>query len=303
MKNIVFMGTPEYATDILSEILEAGFNVTGVFTQPDKPVGRKQILTPPHVKAFLQEKYPDIKIFQPENLKSEATHKQIQALKPEFIVVAAYGQILPKEVLGIATCINLHASILPKYRGASPIQSALLNDEKQTGVTAMLMDEGLDTGAMLDFAYTNCEHKTAGELFSELGKMAGTLIVSVLKNFTSLKPIAQNDNEASICKKIKKQSGLFSFDENANEIYNKFRAYTPWPGLFLESGLKILSLKISENFSGDAGKILKIEKDGFIVSCGTKAVKILSIQEPSKKAVSASAYINGKRLSVGDRIS
>lgn len=298
---ILFMGTPEYATDILSAILSDNFDVVGVFTQPDKPVGRKQVLTPPHVKAFLYENFPNIKIFQPENLKNETTHKQIRALKPDFIVVAAYGQILPKAVLDIAPCINLHASILPKYRGASPIQSALLNDEKQTGVTAMMMEEGLDTGAMIDFAYTNCEEKTAGELFSELGKMGGKLIVSVLKNFNSLTPTPQDDAQATICKKIKKQSGLFSFDESASEIYNKFRAYTPWPGLFLESGLKILSLKKSV-INGNAGEILAINKDSVIVGTKDGSVEILTICEPSKKAVSAPAFINGKRLGIGDKI-
>ncbi|WP_170000387.1 methionyl-tRNA formyltransferase [Campylobacter sp. RM9328] len=300
--NIIFMGTPEYATDILSEILKAGINVVGVFTQPDKPVGRKQVLTPPHIKTFLNENYKDIPVFQPINLKEQETHEQIRSLKPDFIVVAAYGQILPKAILDIAPCINLHASILPKYRGASPIQSALLAGETTTGITAMLMDEGLDTGAMLAFAYTNCEDKTSGELFDELGKIAGELIVDVLQNFPTITPQPQDDTQATICKKIKKQSGLFSFDEDASQIYNKFRAYTPWPGIFLESGLKILSLKPLQ-MSGKSGEILEISKDGFVVACKSGALQILSLQEPSKKAVNATAYLNGKRLGIGDRIS
>lgn len=299
--NIVFMGTPEYAAKILRSIAEAKFNVVGVFTQPDKPVGRKQILTPSEVKIYTQTHLPNVPIFQPNTLRSEAVVSEISALKPDFIVVAAYGKILPKSILDIAPCINLHASILPKFRGASPIQSAVLAGEKKTGVTAMLMDEGLDTGDMLDFAYTGCEDKTAQELFGELGDMAGELIVKTLLNFTNLKPIKQNDAEASICKKIQKTDGIFSFEESAGQIYNKFRALTPWPGLNLASGLKILSLELS-NLSGEIGKILKIEKDGFIVGCKDAGVKICMLQEPSKKPVDAVAYINGKRLGVGDKI-
>ena len=184
--NIVFMGTPKYAAKILRALAEAKFKIAAVFTQPDKPVGRKQILTPSEVKIYAQQHLLAVPIFQPASLKDEAVAAQIKELKPDFIVVAAYGKILPQAVLDIALCINLHASILPKYRGASPIQSALLAGEKQTGVTAMLMDAGLDTGDMLDFAYTPCEDKTAAQLFDELGDLAGDLIVRTLLNFTNL---------------------------------------------------------------------------------------------------------------------
>lgn len=181
--NIVFMGTPEYAARILRALAEAKFEIAAVFTQPDKPVGRKQILTPSEVKTYAQQHLPAVPIFQPTSLKDEAVAAQIKELKPDFIVVAAYGKILPQAILELAPCINLHASILPKYRGASPIQSALLAGEKQTGVTAMLMDAGLDTGDMLDFVYTPCEDKTAAQLFDELGDLAGELIVRTLLNF------------------------------------------------------------------------------------------------------------------------
>ena len=301
MKNIVFMGTPEYAAKILRALAEAKFEIAAVFTQPDKPVGRKQILTPSEVKVYAQQHLPTVPIFQPASLKDDAVAVQIKDLKPDFIVVAAYGKILPQSVLDVATCINLHASILPKYRGASPIQSAILAGEKQTGVTAMLMDAGLDTGDMLDFIYTPCENKMSSELFSELGELGGELIVKVLKNFENLKPQKQDDAQASHCKKISKSDGLFSFDEEAGQIYNKFRALTPWPGLYLASGLKILSLELSEK-SGKNGEILSIEKDHVVVACKGGAVKIYEFQEPSKKPTNAKAYINGKRLSVGDKI-
>ena len=181
--NVVFMGTPDYAVRILRHLKEAGFNIKAVFTQPDKPVGRKQILTPSEVKIYAQNELAGVPVLTPNTLKDEAVVAELKAFEPKFIVVAAYGKILPQSVLDIAPCINLHASILPKYRGASPIQSAILAGEKQTGVTAMLMDAGLDTGDMLDFIYTPCENKMSSELFSELGELGGELIVKVLKNF------------------------------------------------------------------------------------------------------------------------
>ena len=301
MKNIVFMGTPEYAAKILRALAEAKFEIAAVFTQPDKPVGRKQILTPSEVKVYAQQHLPTVPIFQPASLKDDAVAVQIKDLKPDFIVVAAYGKILPQSVLDVATCINLHASILPKYRGASPIQSAILAGEKQTGVTAMLMDAGLDTGDMLDFIYTPCDSKMSSELFCELGELGGELIVKVLKNFENLKPQKQDESKATHCKKISKSDGLFSFDEEAGQIYNKFRALTPWPGIYLASGLKILSLELSDK-SGKSGEILSVEEAHVVVACKGGAVKIYELQEPSKKPTNAKAYINGKRLSIGDKI-
>ena len=302
--NIVFMGTPEYAAKILRALAEAKFEIAAVFTQPDNPVGRKQILTPSEVKVYVQQHLPAVPIFQPATLKDEAARAQIKELRPDFIVVAAYGKILPQAVLDIAPCINLHASILPKYRGASPIQSAILAGEKQTGVTAMLMDAGLDTGDMLDFAYTPCEDKTAAQLFDELGDLAGELIVRVLRNFTNLTPLKQEGAQATHCKKISKSDGLFSFEQSAEQIYNKFRALMPWPGIYLAGGLKILDLEIlresRERKFERSGEILHIDKPSFCVACGEGAVKILKVQEPGKKPVDASAYLNGKRLKIGD---
>ncbi len=301
--NIVFMGTPEYAAKILRALAEAKFELAAVFTQPDKPVGRKQILTPSEVKVYAQQHLSAVPIFQPASLKDEAVAAQIKELKPDFIVVAAYGKILPQAVLDIAPCINLHASILPKYRGASPIQSAILADEKQTGVTAMLMDAGLDTGDMLDFAYTPCEDKTAAQLFDELGDLAGELIVRVLRNFVNLTPIKQEGAQATHCKKISKSDGLFSFEESARQIYNKFRALTPWPGVYLASGLKILDLKYlsgREDERRRPGEIIFDGKHYIYVACGEGALCIETVQEPGKKPVDASAYLNGKRLGIGD---
>ena len=183
-KKIVFMGTPVFASYILEELINHGFNVVGVITQPDKPVGRKQILTPPDTKKYLLEKELDIEVYQPQNLKNEEAVSKIESFKADFIVVAAFGQILPKAVLDLAPCINLHASILPAYRGASPIQDALLSQEKFSGVTAMKMDVGLDTGDMLAFTYLDIERLNAIELFSSLASLAATLTIKTLKKRT-----------------------------------------------------------------------------------------------------------------------
>ncbi len=305
--NVVFMGTPDYAVRILRHLKEADFNIKAVFTQPDKPVGRKQILTPSEVKIYAQNELVDVPVLTPNTLKDEAVVAKLKAFEPKFIVVAAYGKILPKAVLDIAPCINLHASILPKYRGASPIQSAILADEKQTGVTAMLMDAGLDTGDMLDFAYTPCEDKTAAQLFDELGDLAGELIVRVLLNFANLTPLKQDDAQATHCKKITKSDGLFSFKESARQIYNKFRALTPWPGIYLASGLKILDLKYlcgREDERRKPGEIIFDGKYYIYVACGGGGALCLeTVQEPGKKPVDASAYLNGKRLGIGDIVS
>ena len=300
--NVVFMGTPDYAVRILRHLKEAGFNIKAVFTQPDKPVGRKQILTPSEVKIYAQNELAGVPVLTPKTLKDEVVVSELKAFEPKFIVVAAYGKILPQSVLDIVPCINLHASILPKYRGASPIQSAILAGEKQTGVTAMLMDAGLDTGDMLDFAYTPCEDKTAAQLFDELGDLAGELIAKTLRNFANLMPLKQDDAQATHCKKIAKSDGLFTFDEKAEQIYNKFRALTPWPGIYLASGLKILDLKYlsgREDERRKPGEIIFDGKHYIYVACGEGALCIETVQEPGKKPVDASSYLNGKRLGVG----
>jgi len=261
MKKVVFMGTPDYAGVILQALLEEKeIEVVGVFTQPDKPVGRKQVLTPPFVKKFLVDNGYDIKVYQPKTLKDEVVAKDILSLAPDFIVVAAYGQILPKEILDIAPCINLHASLLPKYRGASPIQEVLLNDEKYTGVTAMLMDEGLDTGDMLGFLVVEVSKgMIVGKLFDKLSVSAAKLCITVLKEFDKIKPIGQFGALKSYSKKIKRGDGLISFDD-AKEIFLKYKAYTPWPGIYLENGLKIKKISLEdENKAFNEGKTILCE--------------------------------------------
>ncbi len=301
---IVFMGTPDYATTILEEILNSDIEVSLLVTQPDKPVGRKQTLTPPHIKQWLKESRKNIEVYQPSTLKSHDVTAKISSYRPDYIVVAAYGKILPKEILDIAPCINLHASLLPKYRGASPIQTAILNDENFTGVTAMLMEEGLDSGDILAFRYIKIEQKRVDELFDELSKAAANITLHVLKNFNQIKPIKQVDADATHCIKIKKDNGLITFEENASDIYKKYRAYTPWPGIFLKNGLKLKELKLlNDSIENDKiGIISKINKNSITLTCLKGSLEIKKVQAPSKKEISILDYIRGKRLEIGNTL-
>lgn len=304
MMKIVFMGTPDYATEILKELFTCkDIEVPLLVTQPDKPVGRKQILTPPHIKAYALEKSLHVEIYQPTTLKSNEAYEYINSFKPDYIVVAAYGQILPKQILDIAPCINLHASLLPQYRGASPIQSSLLNKDKFAGVTSMLMEEGLDTGDMLGFSYLELDDKIiVGNLFDKLSKMAAKLTVKTLKNFKNIQPIKQQNLDTSYAAKIKKSDGLVSFEnENAIDIFTKFRAYTPWPGLFLESGLKLKEIAFV-NESGKSNTITVIDEDSIVVTCKSGSLRLKTIQPPSKKQMNAVDYVRGKRLEVGNQM-
>jgi len=303
-KKIIFMGTPDYATIIFEKLLEENYEIIALFTQPDKPVGRRQELTPPHIKKFALENGLSLPIYQPNSLKEKATQNIINDLNPDIIIVAAYGQILPKEILDIAPCINLHASLLPKYRGASPIQQSLLNNDKYTGVTAMLMDVGLDSGDILGFKYLEIQKDTTvSELFDGLSKVASLLTVETLSKIDKISPKKQNLSEVSHCKKVNKKDGLVSFD-NARIFYNKFRAYKSWPDIYLESQLKIKECILEEETSlNESNKIVKIEKDSITVSCSIGTIKILMVQPQSKKQMNVVDYIRGKRLEIGDTLS
>ena len=303
-KRILFMGTPDYATTIFKELLNSKYEIVGLFTQPDKPVGRKQILTPPSIRQYCIDANINIPVFQPLKLRNnEELIKQIEDLKPDFIIVAAYGQILPKEILDIAPCINLHASLLPKYRGASPIQESLLNDDIYTGVTSMLMEEGLDSGDILAFQYLKItDTMEVSEAFEKLSLIAAKLTVTTLENFENIKPLKQNELEVSFCKKIKKEDGLVDFN-NAKKLYLKYKAYSYWPGIFLESELKLKDIElIEENSQNNMGEILNIEKDFIVISCKKGTIKVKTLQAPSKKAINSSDYIKGQRLVLTDII-
>jgi len=290
---IVFMGSPDYAVKILDELAKH-YEIVGVYTQPDKPVGRKKVLTPTPVKKYAFEK--GFEVFTPSSLKEE----DLKRFNADFIVVAAYGLLLPKHVLETAPCINLHASLLPKYRGASPIQSAILNGDKYTGVTSMLMNEGLDTGDILCWDYTEVGRKTSIDLFDELADIAAKQIVYTLENFRKIKPLKQNDIFATYSPKIKKQDGLVDF-RSAEIIDRKYRAFMPWPGVFTEK-FKINEMELVDTDSSNSpGEILEIN-DGVVVGCEKGKIKLIKVQAPGKKEVKAVDYVNGKRLKTGDNI-
>lgn len=300
---IIFMGTPDYAEAILKRIINtSNMEVVAVYTQPDKPVGRKKVMTSPVVKTLALEH--DIEVYQPNRLRDANTVEELLKIECDYIIVAAYGQILPREILQHAPCINLHASILPQYRGASPIQQTLLNGDKKTGVTAMLMDEGLDTGDIIKIdEIAVSDDEMLETLFERLTLCASELTIDVLENFSLYTPIKQDDSLSTHCKKITKQDGEVSFI-NATELYNRYRAFIPWPAIYLESGLKLKSIKLEEReSSNENGKIISIDKDSIVVGCERGSIRIFKVQPASKKEMDILSYINGKRLSLADTLS
>ncbi len=302
MTRILFMGTPQYATHILQTLLNAeDVEVVGVYTQPDKPVGRKAILTPSSVKVLANSH--EIPVYQPSRLRDPHTIEEVLNIACDLIVVAAYGQILPKAILDYVPCINLHASILPAYRGASPIQQSLLNDDTHSGVSAMWMDEGLDTGAIIKIERLSVDPDEMVEsLYERLTVMASALTLDVIRHWDRCTAQEQEASAVSHCKKIAKADGLIAF-ENAKEIHNRYRAFTPWPGIFTQSGLKIKSMMFEEGESiGNAGEIITVDGRGIVVQCTQGSLRLITLQAPSKQETSAIDYLRGKRLSCGNSL-
>jgi len=299
---IVYMGTPHYAKEILATLLDAeDMDVRLVVTQPDRPVGRKKVLTPPPVKELALEY--DIEVLQPQRLSDDGIYEAIIEAQPDFIVVAAFGQILPKGILDIAPCINLHASILPQYRGASPVQQSLLNGDQKTGVTSMLMEEGLDTGDILKIK--EFDIPPTMRLYALMVQLTGdacALTLETIREFNLITPMPQDNSQASLCKKIKKSDGMIDFVD-AKVIYNKYRAFEGWPGVFSEDGVKFDGVVLLDTVSkNNAKEILEFVDDTVVVGCESGSLRIATIQPPSKKAMSAKAYCVGRGMRVGDSI-
>jgi len=303
MKNkIVYMGTPHYAREILESLVQAEDMEVGlVLTQPDRPVGRKKVLTPPPVKVLAEEH--SIEVLQPNRLSDEGIFEAIQEANPDYIIVAAFGQILPKNILDIAPCINLHASLLPQYRGASPVQQSLLNGDEKSGVTSMLMEEGLDTGDILEIVeFVIPEDMRLHALMQQLTEDACTLTLSTIRHFKTLIPQKQNEAEATLCKKIKKSDGEVNF-EDATSIYDKYRAFEGWPGIFAHNGTKFDGVVLMDTTKEyRAYEILRFEEESIILGCLKGSLKIATLQPASKKAMSAKAYCMGRGLKVGDSL-
>ena len=294
------MGTPLYAKEILQVLINAeDMDVNLVITQPDRPAGRKKVLTPPPVKILAQAH--GIRVLQPEKLTDEGVVETIRASTPDLIVVAAFGQLLQKTILDIAPCINLHASLLPEYRGASPVQQSLLNGDTYTGVTAMLMEEGLDSGPILGYYYFKIpQTMKLHALMAKLGQDACRLTLDVLRNFDRIAPQKQIKMHATHCKKIKKSDGEVKF-EDAQELYNKYRAFEGWPGIFIASGTKLLEVELIEtHLKHDAGKVTYIGEDGIAVDCLKGSLKLIALQPVSKKPMDAKSYCVGRGIKIGD---
>lgn len=299
MKKVVYMGTPYYAKEILQALIDdEKIDIPLVLSQPDRKAGRKGELKAPEVKV-LAEKH-GLKLLQPERLSDEGIYDAIVVAKPDYIVVAAFGQLLPKSILDIAPCINLHASLLPAYRGASPVQQSLLNGDQFTGITAMLMEEGLDSGPILAYRYFKIpETMLLPELMARLSEDACSLTTEVLHAFETLEPLVQNRAMASHCKKIKKTDGLVDFS-SASSLYDKYRAFEGWPGIFVENGMKIKGVTLVDTQSiHKEGEILEFKEESIVLGCSKGALEIETLQPASKKAVNAKVYCIGRGLKVG----
>ncbi len=305
---IVFMGTPDFAVPCLEDLITCSHEVVGVFTQPDKPVGRKQVLTPPPVKQ-LAEKY-NIPVYQPVRIKGSDASEIIKRLSPDVIIVVAYGKILPAEILNSAPygCINVHASLLPKYRGAAPIQWAVLSGEKETGVSIMQMDEGLDTGDILLVRKTDIgENETSEELFDRLSAIGADALLETLELLEKggLKPVKQPEGDFGYARMITKELCPIDWSKSALEVHNKVRGLQSWPcAITLINGrnIKIHKTALSDIKGGKAGEVIESNKK-LMVSCGDgKCVEILELQSEGKKRMNASAFLQGNKIEKGTMV-
>ena len=305
---MVFMGTPDYSVKTLQLLYDKGHDIVGVFAQPDKPVGRKQILTPPPVKALAEEL--NIPVFQPTTLRNGEALEIIKQLNPEIIVVVAYGKILPKEILNFAKygCINGHASLLPKYRGASPIQWCIVCGEKQTGVTIMQMDDGMDTGDILSTEIVDIKpDETAEELFERLSLISAELMVTTLEKIEKgeVTPIKQNDSEATYAPIIKKEMAHLDFTQDAEILACAVRGYYSWPcAYFFLDGkrIKVISAKVSSKTSKNSGEVID-NNNRLVISCGNNtSLELLTVQPEGSKTMTASQMLCGKKIPLGTKV-
>lgn len=300
------MGTPDFAVDCLRALAESEHEVVGVFCQPDKPVGRKQVLTPPDVKVEALKH--GFEVFQPESLRNGEGVKILEKIKPDLVAVVAYGKILPHDFLVFPKygCINIHASILPKYRGASPIHFAVLNGDKVTGVTAQQMDDGLDTGDILHLRTTEIgENDTTEYMYEVLAPLGARVLIETIEMVKNgqLNPVKQNEAEASKVGLLTKDMSVIDWSRPANEIHNKIRGLYSWPGTVTKLGGK--NLKIHKSILTDIkgknnpGEIVS-SSGRLIVTCGdNRCIELLEVQPEGKKRMDITSFINGYKPAEG----
>lgn len=303
---IVFMGTPDFAVPSLQALIDAGHDVCAVYTQPDKPQGRKQILTAPPVKTLALEH--DIPVFQPNTLKNEDEQARLRELAPEVIIVVAYGKLLPKAVLDIPPhgCINVHGSLLPRWRGAAPIQWAVIAGDEMAGVTTMQMAEGLDTGDMLLTYETKVgEKETAGELFDRLAQSGAELLTQTLVKLDEITPRPQDDAQSCYAHMLDKQMAVIDWSKSAHEIDCLIRGLNPWPvALTTLSGerLKVFAAEKAAG-NGEPGTVLEADpKKGLTVACGEGALGLTEIQLVGGKRMKATDFLRGHAIEVGTKL-
>ncbi len=312
---VVFMGTPDFAVPTLESLIESDHEVAGVITQPDRPSGRGKKTTATPIKKTAVS--ADIEVYQPESAKSEEFVDQLSAWEPDVAVVAAYGQILPERVLDVPEhgCINVHASLLPRHRGASPINKAIIEGDDETGVTIMQMDEGMDTGPMLRQRSTPIEPKaTANDLHDELAEMGAELLVETLDALEAgdVEPTPQDEEAATYAPLMSKQDGEVDWSESARRVSDLIRGVNPWPGAFsyLDRSDDRLKFHLAEPCDADS---LNLDVDGadpgtviradgeLLIACGEDAVRVLEVQAPGRQAMAAEDFLNGYDIEVGDR--
>ena len=302
--NIIYMGTPDFAVPTLEKLCESEHNILSVFTQPDKPFGRKQILTPSDVKVCAQSH--NLTVYQPTTLKDESVCDLIKQQNPDVIVVVAYGKILPKNILDIPRygCINVHGSLLPKYRGASPIQHAVLNGDKVTGVTTMFMGEGLDTGDILLKSETEVlPNETSAQLFDRLSLIGAELLLETLSSVEQGKvtPVKQDETQATYTKMINKSMCPIDWTKDNYTVHNQIRGLQTWPvaTTTLEGKeIKIHSSLICDK-NGTAGEI--ISTSPLTVACGSGSIVINELQLSGKKRMDSKTFLLGHPLKIGDK--
>ena len=305
---ILFMGTPDFALFSLRALVESGEDVIGVITQPDKPKGRGYTLTPPPVKVYASEQ--GLPVWQPTTLRSEEFATLLRELDPELIVVVAYGKILPVNVLEYPKygCINVHGSLLPEYRGAAPMQRAIIDGKKQTGITTMLMADGIDTGDMLLKGYVDIEENDNFEVIHDkLGATGATVLLDTLKVLRTkgLSPIPQDDAQATYAAKIEKGDCEIDFSRPAREVHNRIRGLSPIPLAFTHTPdrkmLKVITSELDGALSNQApGTVVSLENGRITVACGEGCISLLTVLPEGKKRMSAADFINGRKISLGD---
>lgn len=298
------MGTPEFAVASLRALIESEHEVVAVVAQPDKPKGRGHRITPPPTKVLAQEH--NITVLQPEKIKNQEFYDQLQYLNPDLICVTAYGKILPKEILELPPhgCINVHASLLPKYRGAAPINWAIVRGETVTGITTMLMDEGMDTGDMLlKQELPISDDDNAGTISDKLSQMGGDLLIKTIEQLKEgkLSPTKQDESEATYAPMLKKSDGEIDWGKAAIEIHNLIRGMNPWPGTFTKlagKSLKIFRTEIVQG-EGNPGEVISSDKYSLTVATGQGALGILELQLEGNKRLDVKSFVAGHPIVEG----